>query len=983
MSPFTRWLRRITCPLTRRPFRRRRFLQIEVLEGRMLLSGLYSVDGTGNNIANPTWGSAASDLLRISPVAYADGISSPSLPNDPSARLVSNILNDQTDPNNTSQDLSTVDQNNLSAFGYVWGQFIDHDMDLTPGGGAQFPIQVPAGDPIGGAGPLPFSRSAFDGKTGTSASNPRQQVNNVTSFLDLSQVYGSTQTVADALRTHVGGLMKTSPGNLLPFNNNTYFTDDQLAALNMANDAQAVPSTSLFAAGDVRANENLELTALQTLFVRNHNRLAGILQKEHPDWTDEQLYQEARKLNIATEQIITYTEYLPALLGPSAMKAYKGYNPRVDPAIATEFSTIGFRFGHSLLSSDIERQGNNGLDINDVNPDGAGIGLSQDFFDPTLLNPNGIVDPLTGHTSSDIGAVLKGAADNNAQAMDLMAIRDVRDLLFGNGAFGGQDLMARDVQRARDHGIGSYNQVRVAYGLPAVTSFAQITSNVTIQKELQQAYGTVANIDPFEGGLAEDHVNGSDMGPLFTRILADQFTRLRDGDRFFYLNQQFNKDELNLLGGGNTLTKVIEANTDITNLQPNAMIFRASISGTVNVDAGGGNRGRLTGLAGATVQLKDDSGNVRATTVTDRAGRYHFDQQNGLSATGNYSVTLVVPSGYMQTSPNPSTILIDKSGVDMDGVNYTVINTQAVPVTATHLQVTAPQNIQSGVSFDIVVAAEDASNHVAAGYTGTVHFSLTTADEGASLPADYTFTTSDHGIHRFHLTLVATGAQTITASDTRTASITGSASITVNPAPVATQLLVVTRDHATAGLPTPVTIVALDASGHPVPNYAGTVSLTTSDPKATLPPSYTFTASDHGRNTFTVTFQTPGSQTVTASDGKNSGQAALMVDAVGAVTHLGVFLVGPAIAGSPARVEVVALDANNHVVAGYTGTVHFTSSDSEATLPADYTFSASDNGSHLFSVTFAATGDQTLTVTETKTSSITGTRKVRVRARFR
>src|SRR5205085_921104 len=144
-----------------------------------------------------------------------------------------------------------------------------------------------------------------------SAANPRQQVNVNTSFLDLSQVYGSNATVADALRTHVGGLLKTSPGNELPFNSTTYFTVAQLAALNMANDVGAVPSTSLYAAGDVRGNETLELTALQTLFVRYHNRIAGILQKAHPTWTDEQLYQEARKLNIATEQMITYNNYLP------------------------------------------------------------------------------------------------------------------------------------------------------------------------------------------------------------------------------------------------------------------------------------------------------------------------------------------------------------------------------------------------------------------------------------------------------------------------------------------------------------------------------------------------------------------------------------------------------------------------------------------------------------------------------------------------
>ncbi len=644
---------------------------VEALEVRTLLSAsFYTADGSGNNVANPSLGAAGTDLLRVSPAAYADGISAPSLPNDPSGRVVSNIVNNQADPANPSQDVNTVDANSLSDFGYVWGQFIDHDMDLTTTtSGESLPITTTANDPMGTE---PFTRSTFDPTTGTSTANPRQQVNAVTSFLDLSQVYGSNATVADALRTHVGGQLKTSPGNLLPFNNTTYFTVAQLAALNMANDAGAVPNNELFATGDVRGNENLELTALQTLFVRNHNRLAAALQKEHPTWTDEQLYQEARKLNIATEQMITYTEYLPDLLGASALKPYTGYHPNLDPAIATEFSTVAFRFGHSLLSGNIERQSNAGQDIADVSAGGASIPLSEDFFDPNLLGVTGAVDPLTGHSASDIDAVLEGDADGTAQAMDVLAINDVRNLLFGNGAFGGQDLIARDIQRARDDGIGTYNQVRVAYGLPPVTSFAQITSDVKVQQELQQAYGTVDKIDPFEGGLAEDHVAGSDLGPLFTRIVVDQFTRLRDGDRFFYLNESFTPDELRLLGQANTLTKVIEANTDITNLQADAFRFVASIRGSVRLDSHGGWGFGATGASGVTVQLRDDQGNVLATTVTDRGGHYRFDQFSGIGGTGTYTVTLVLPAGVRQTSSNPAPITITRGDTHAAGVDFVV-----------------------------------------------------------------------------------------------------------------------------------------------------------------------------------------------------------------------------------------------------------------------------------------------------------------------
>src|SRR5207245_420982 len=174
----------------------------------------------------------------------------PALSQDRSDRVISNVLNDQTDPNNPSQDLSTVDQNSLSAYGYVWGQFIDHDMDLTlDNSGQSFPIPVPPGDPIG-PNPLPFTRSQFDPKTGTSASNPRQQINSTTSFLDLSQGYGSDAATADALRTHAGGRLKTSAGNELPYDNTNSYTPQQLAAINQAEGGMSnpgpVPTSSVF-----------------------------------------------------------------------------------------------------------------------------------------------------------------------------------------------------------------------------------------------------------------------------------------------------------------------------------------------------------------------------------------------------------------------------------------------------------------------------------------------------------------------------------------------------------------------------------------------------------------------------------------------------------------------------------------------------------------------------------------------------------------
>jgi hypothetical protein len=202
-----------------------------------------------------------------------------------------------------------------------------------------------------------------------------------------------------------------------------------------------------------------------------------------------------------------------------------------------------------------------------------------------------------------------------------------------------------------------------------------------VQQELQEAYGNVNNIDAFEGGLAEDPVPGSDVGPLFQKIMVDQFTALRDGDRFFYLNETWNADEMNLFAQADTLTKVIEANTDVRNLQPDVFIFEASISGVVSSVRGrsgpGGN-----GVSGITVNLEDSSGDILATAVTNRQGQYLFNQlsgpaanvenASGVSDTGDYQVVIHLPSGMEQVSPNPPLVLISSSGMNVNNVNFVV-----------------------------------------------------------------------------------------------------------------------------------------------------------------------------------------------------------------------------------------------------------------------------------------------------------------------
>ncbi|QVL31318.1 peroxidase [Telmatocola sphagniphila] len=675
-----------------RPIRKSKtILKFETLEDRLQpsVSVFRPITEVGNNVANPTWGVAGTDLIRLTAAAYSNGINSPSLPQDQSARAISDILNSQADPNNTALDSQTVNQQSLSDFVYSFGQFMDHDMDLTLDNGASDPIAVPVGDPIGGStdASLAFNLSNVDPATGTSTKNPAQDITSITAYLDLSQIYGSDLATDNALRTFSGGQMKTSTGGLPPLDNLTYFTATQLAQINasvggMANDGP-LPESDLYVTGDTRGNENVELTVLQTLFLDNHNKIASELQKMNPTWSDEQIFQEARKLNIAEYQAIVYNEWIPDVLGANALPAYKGYNPSVNPSISNEFSTVAFRFGHSLLSGNVERQGNDGQAVADSVP------LSEDFFDSSILNGEGqasTTDPVTGLATTDIGAVLKGDADGDAQAEDPQVINEVRDLLFNEvipGVGGGQDLIALDIQRGRVNGIGSYNQVREGLGLPAVTSFAQITSNVTVQQELQQAYGNVNNIDAFEGGLAEDPVPGSDVGPLFQKIMVNQFERLRDGDRFFYLNETFTPQEFQIFEQGNTLSKVIENNTDITNLQSDVFIFQASISGTVH-----GSSPNHAGVPGITVQLEDTSGDILATTKTGPGGHYSFNQlsgpaadpsnASGVSGTGYYQIVLSLPTGVKQVTQSPAAVLISVSGTNITSVDFG-INIPAPP----------------------------------------------------------------------------------------------------------------------------------------------------------------------------------------------------------------------------------------------------------------------------------------------------------------
>ena len=432
----------------------------------------------------------------------------------------------------------------------------------------EFNIEIPTGDIYfdpyrTGNQTIDFQRAQFQDTSGTDSLNPRRHPNLVSTFLDGSGIYGSDTDRADALRLNDGtGKLKTSQGDLLPFNSIEYFPE---GLLENGNAGRGNPG-SLFVAGDVRASENVALASFHTLFVREHNRLAETIATENPDFDEETIYQQARKLVTAQIQQITYSEYLPLLLGENTIPTYTGYQETVDPAISAFFATAAFRIGHSQSVAEVQRLDESGNELA-----GGHLSLREAFFNTQPVIQDGI-DPI-----------LRGLSNQLAQEVDAKVIDELRNFLFGPPGSGGMDLVSIGIQRGRDLGLPSYTQARIDYGLTPVTSFDQITSDVEVQQALEQVYGTVDKIDPWVGGLAEDHAQGAIIGELFQAVIADQFTRLRDGNRFWYENEQLTESELNLVRS-TTLSSLIQRNTGITGLQDN--VFTLSTAPNAPTAAG-------------------------------------------------------------------------------------------------------------------------------------------------------------------------------------------------------------------------------------------------------------------------------------------------------------------------------------------------------------------------------------------------------------
>jgi hypothetical protein len=563
----------------------------------LMAQDIRTLDGRGNNAGVPVHGAAGTPYPRVANPAYPDGTGA--MMAGPPPRYVSNrIFND------LGQNLFS--ENDASQWVWIWGQFVDHEIglrDSTPGEDA--PIPFDANDPLeryrNDLGVIGFHRTPAAPGTGTDS--PREQINQLSSFLDASMIYGASPVRLDWLRE---GPVDGDPTNnsaklLLPdgFLPRAGDRDDQLAAPLMELDGPLAQHPELARiAGDTRANENMPLTLVQTLFAREHNRIVDQLPADLPE---EEKFQLARRVVGAEIQFITYTEFLPAV--GVTLPDYEGYDPGVNPSVTNEFATVGYR-AHSMVHGEFNPPFADGdyppAQLDDFRRQGIGIAPGaggQNFFEiplnATLGNPDLLGQIGIGRLAAEFG---RGHQYRNDEQID----DSMRSVLFQMPRPGARDpkvcgkpvvlpdcfsvvldLAAVDIASGRDHGIPHYNDLRQAYGLPPVSSFTELTGEdsqapvdagdpaimdfvrlgdiagetidpadtaavqeqavsgvrrTTLASRLLAVYGDVEEVDAFVGMMCEPHPPGGELGELQQAIWADQFAKLRDGDRFFYQN---------------------------------------------------------------------------------------------------------------------------------------------------------------------------------------------------------------------------------------------------------------------------------------------------------------------------------------------------------------------------------------------------------------------------------------------------------------
>ncbi|XP_071035495.1 chorion peroxidase [Parasteatoda tepidariorum] len=541
-------------------------------------------DGSCNNLRNPSWGMAAACFERLVDPDYADGTA---------AKRVSLSGSPLPPPRTISLEIHEHLDNPTDYVTHmfmVYGQFLDHDISLAPlsqGPNNQpleccpvneddppqcDPILLGSDDPFFGSLGIDCLSNVRSAMCSTCSLGPRQQTNQVTSYIDASHIYALNQNLSSALRNNDGsGTMRfensREGGELLPpsANPNEDFCSFQ------------DPNLNCFETGDQRSNQHPALTSMHTLFLREHNRIARSLRNLNRDWDGERIYQETRRILAAIMQMITYNEFLPLVIGPERMEwfdlnvqrtGYTQYDDTVQATLANEFSAAAFRFGHSMINSFFPQvsRGSNA----------AGDRLRDIFQFPFGLH------------RGELEGLISGTTQSPGQKFDRYMVRDVTNHLYQQrGNASGLDLASLNINRGRDHGVPGYTTLVEFCGGPQIRSWRQLDGLFQrgLRPLFQRLYEDVRDIDLFSGGMAERPNQGAVIGPTFTCIIGVQFYHLKYGDRFFFEHGgqagSFTPAQLREIKKI-TLGKLICQNSNIDRIQARVMLYNSNRNPVVN-----------------------------------------------------------------------------------------------------------------------------------------------------------------------------------------------------------------------------------------------------------------------------------------------------------------------------------------------------------------------------------------------------------------
>jgi Ca2+-binding RTX toxin-like protein len=573
--------------------------------------------GYGNNVAHPTWGTAAQPFIRLTNPYYTDGASGMrTTVNTP--RQISDIVSNQ------DNDGDGIEESIPNAFGgsallTFFGQYFDHGLDFVPKGASGrvqigsdgFPITASRANIIAGTGIDP------DGIPNNGDEIAAQHLNMASPYVDQNQAYGSHEAVTDLLRkweTGPNGKVQTaylltgdldgSGRALLPTLNHIRenyrimtggqeLTSEDISNFDGTGHAlllDFVPSFMgndptkgydldkmghYFVAGDGRLNENVMLTSIHTIWARNHNFWVDVLKERTGNsWTEEEYFQAAKIVNVAEYQRVVFTEFADAMAGgidPGENEhGFDGYDPGVDASISAEFAHVAYRFGHSMLNETVSYKGADGIM--------GQLSLVQAFLNPGKVKDVGIEE------------LLLGATGVTHQAIDVDVVNALRNQLVGQPL----DLAALNIFRGRDTGIAPFNTVRAELyaktgnaSLRPYSGWADFQSRNGLSdafiNQLKQAYpeGFQA-MDLWIGGLAEKPAKGQ-LGSTFGYIFLEQLDRLQDGDRFYYL-EILDDSLFQSPDNAQTFADIIMRNTGITGLSDH--VFLASSNGSTTGSKG-------------------------------------------------------------------------------------------------------------------------------------------------------------------------------------------------------------------------------------------------------------------------------------------------------------------------------------------------------------------------------------------------------------